>query len=294
VRVCRISKRKAIFQIATHIAMLTYLLIMGIFYGIFDYFWLYLSFEFIKITVLFVITAYFSLSLLRFHICPECITQSVTFFGLFAIYLPCVVTFILAVYQSSIQNGCGDLSKVIMASFEAFTSVAFCIEALLILNKVERRASVSGSYMVKHVVQVAIIMVVFSFSCVANLILRSYVYYVSQQNNLCSSANMGNLEVWEIWIYLIFNVLEIIVPTWTLYWYFYATFNNPIKRKSTLNISELPEDLELQDDFQQEPIDPNYLEIKELLQTSNDEDKGYSISGSLQLSNDSFKTNDFM
>lgn len=83
---------------------------MGFYYGFFEYFWLYLTFEYIKITVLFAITAYFSLSLLRFHICPECITQSVTFFGLFAIYLPCIISYALSIYYH-VQNGCGDLAR---------------------------------------------------------------------------------------------------------------------------------------------------------------------------------------
>lgn len=273
-RVCRIGAWKAIFQIAVHIAILIYLMIMAVYYGLFDYFWLYLTFEFLKITVLFGITSYFSLSLLRFHICPECITQSVTFFGLFAIYLPCIVTYVLSIYYH-VQNGCGDLSRVILASFEVFTSLAFCIETFLILNKVERRASVSGSYMVKHVVQMAIIMVVFCFSCVANLTIRAYIYYIATQNGICSTQKITSLESWEIWVYLVFSVLEIVVPTWTLYWYFYATFNNPIKRKSTFETSQ--EDLELEDDFQENPMDPNYLEIKEILQS---DDPGLKISGS--------------
>jgi len=224
IRLGRLVRNICHVQLGIQIGSVFYSCVVCLYFTWLDEFWVFMTYEFLKITILFCVVGFFSFSILRFHICHPFFSSWVLGVGFTILYIPAVVTYALAIYTVSVQGKiCANLARFGFSVVECVICIVFAIISFMVLHRVEKKVAVSTNYMVKHTRPMVSIMLVYGFTSLTNLAIRIFFQVTAAENTKTCTAQLLDYPTWVIYSYAVYLVLELIIPPWAIYWYFYQT-----------------------------------------------------------------------
>eukprot|EP01126_Amoeba_proteus_P041994 TRINITY_DN4542_c0_g1_i1.p1 TRINITY_DN4542_c0_g1~~TRINITY_DN4542_c0_g1_i1.p1 ORF type:complete len:217 (+),score=24.40 TRINITY_DN4542_c0_g1_i1:983-1633(+) len=143
-------------------------------------------------------------------------------------YLPILITYAMANYFYYGKGiACRNVPRVVFAGLEFFTTLVFSLISFVTLQSVEQQEQwglvVSDSYMSRYTRPMVVVNILYAFSAITNLCVRVWTFWVVSDDNSSCSSVLGQSEAWVVDTYPIYMIISLIIPPWSLFWYFFIT-----------------------------------------------------------------------
>lgn len=227
IRICVISQKKYNFYSLVNLGLFLSNTTGCLYVLVYDIFILRYINEWINSTVMFGFVGYFALSIIRFRIIPEWLTQFKAMVALVTYYVPFCVAFGLTIYNHD-AHGCRETARMIFHVLEFSIAVFFLLFGWIIIEKAEASITMSKGYLLKHTKPMLVVMLLFAMIASVNFSTYIYFYHVTGEFNMpehldCTVLMLTHLDLQAVKFYVIIQILYRILPLWGLYWYLYST-----------------------------------------------------------------------
>eukprot|EP01124_Arcella_intermedia_P032423 TRINITY_DN7560_c0_g1_i3.p1 TRINITY_DN7560_c0_g1~~TRINITY_DN7560_c0_g1_i3.p1 ORF type:complete len:345 (-),score=23.77 TRINITY_DN7560_c0_g1_i3:98-1132(-) len=248
---CRIgilTKRKLSHQMSIHYCVLFQSLVLLVYYSIYDEHWVRSLFELLKISTFVMVGYFFTRSAFRLRVLPPAFSERCIYGGFFFFFFFVVVNTALMVYwgysPKSPYYGCRNIGRITLAGSQFVFALFFGIISFLIFQLLKtvdpsdttsaypsttinatEKTRISSSFIMKHTRPLQIVLVIYTWCSISNLVVQIYLNYESDANESCHSVLLRQHEIheWFFWLYPIIRQIDLIVPLWAILWYFLQT-----------------------------------------------------------------------
>jgi len=230
-RIIKIVKNYFSYPTNIHYCILLQLLGLLIYYSFYDSFWLRALMELFKLSTFMIVGFFFTLSSHKLGILPKFLNQNFIFIGFIFFFLIIVGITVLMIYWSYTVgpfSGCKNLARLLFATAQFIFALFFGIVSFLFLQMahgIPGDKAISQNIIIRHTRPLTIVLVIYSFCAVSNLAFQILLFLFTENNEPCHTVleNMDLSSPWIEWLYPVIRQIDMIVPLWTILWYFYAT-----------------------------------------------------------------------
>jgi len=97
------------------------------------------------------------------------------------------------------------------------------VSSVVILSLLQERATLSHSFLKRHVGPVKAMVMVHVVSQAITVVFRVYVYVQATIGETACSEIFHHGKSWYIWMMMVYRLIDVVIPQWAILGYFYKT-----------------------------------------------------------------------
>eukprot|EP01127_Copromyxa_protea_P005534 TRINITY_DN15456_c0_g1_i1.p1 TRINITY_DN15456_c0_g1~~TRINITY_DN15456_c0_g1_i1.p1 ORF type:complete len:371 (-),score=28.51 TRINITY_DN15456_c0_g1_i1:96-1208(-) len=192
---------------------------------------LFIITEFLKVTTLLAVSLFFSTSALRM-LQKDALRRWVAFPFFFLVGVGLMGLMGVAIYYvQSHRDECRDIPLLVFSSTQGFLALSLCCTTGFVFHSLHspRRAhdtTFSHDYKIRHTRPMATLSTIYGFAALVGITFRTCLYFASSSDDITGETCRTFLrerKSWFMWVSMIYTIIDLLLPLWSLVWYFQRT-----------------------------------------------------------------------